>query len=165
MLPRGCHSIREERSAAWCWPSSSAYTSCRYRLDLGCKYSLMVARFAAAGYVQSSLRLAGVAANPPVSGDGILPEVFFGGGTSFAGEVFPHNTEARFKPRPVIGVRPIASEDQVVFAENIPKLIQPGTIEVQVGGYPSIDAAQDLGNLHIDLRTFGEFAQVGFVLL
>src|SRR5579862_3005225 len=56
------------------------------------------------------LRLARVAANPTVSVNGILPEIFFGDCVAFAGEIFPDDLEASLIGSPIIGIRPIASE-------------------------------------------------------
>jgi hypothetical protein len=114
---------------------------------------------------RSGLRLAVVAVNPSIGGDGIFPEIFFGGGVSLAGEVFPHHAEFDFIRQPIIGIRLIAAIQHMIFAENPPKLVEAGRIEIQVGGYAAIYTAQDLGNLHIDLRTLGQLEKVSFVLL
>src|SRR4051794_28864043 len=86
--------------------------------------------------------LIGTTPHPAVGRERVLPEVLFRNGARLRGEVFADDLENGRVRGPVVAVRPVASVDQAILAEEAEQVVEAVAIEGEILGDAAVDAAQ-----------------------
>jgi hypothetical protein len=116
------------------------------------------------GLGSRELRLREGSRPPVVHRSGISPEVFLLGGYASGGNVSLRDSEGFVIAGDRIAVGPIASEEDAIFAEELPEFVERSMVIAGIQHCAAIYVSHNLKSFDEDISMFGEFTQIPFVL-